>query len=75
MLGGDIGGLLLWKTTGFLNELHLSTAPCEEGSHQPEKLLLQVTPSAVALKTMFCAGKEPGVTVIWKHPWVGPVTS
>ena len=29
----------------------------------------------MALKTVFCAGREPGVTVIWKHPWVGPVMS
>lgn len=33
----------------------------------PEKLLLLVTSSAVALK----AGREPGVTVIWTHPWGG----
>lgn len=51
--------------------LHPVRQGSKAASHRPGKLLLQVTPSAVALKTLSCAGTEPGVTVIWTHPWGG----
>lgn len=39
----------------------------------PEKLLLPVTSRAVALKAASRAGREPGVTEIWTHPWGGAI--
>lgn len=39
----------------------------------PEKLLLLVTSSAVALKAASRPGREPGVTVIWTYPWGGAI--